>query len=73
MIIAGCHYDNALMERFYNIIKADFYYLFMIYTRDVLYACSSDLYIQDIINQDLTVITMAYPTDNICHIVANVI
>lgn len=34
---AGCPYDNAPMERFYNTLKVEFYYLFKFRTQAVLY------------------------------------
>lgn len=39
---AGYPYDNAPMERFFNTLKVEFYYLFKFRTRDVLYACIND-------------------------------
>ena len=36
MSAAGCPYDNAPMERFYNTFKSEFYYLYKFRTRDEL-------------------------------------
>ena len=33
---AGCPYDNAVMERFYNTLKHEFYYLYMFDSNDIL-------------------------------------
>lgn len=33
---AGCPYDNAVMERFYNTLKHEFYYLYKFATNDIL-------------------------------------
>lgn len=33
---AGCPYDNAVMERFYNTLKHEFYYLYKFDSNDVL-------------------------------------
>lgn len=39
---AGVPYDNAPMERFFNTLKNDFYYLFKFRSSNVLYACIND-------------------------------
>ncbi|HKL73830.1 MAG TPA: IS3 family transposase [Clostridia bacterium] len=39
---AGCPYDNAPMERFYNTLKNEFYYLFSFNSDKVLNACIYD-------------------------------
>ena len=39
---AGCPYDNAAMERFYNTLKVEFYYLYKFRAKDVLYLCIND-------------------------------
>lgn len=33
---AGCPYDNAVMERFYNTLKHEFYYLYKFDSNDIL-------------------------------------
>ena len=33
---AGCPYDNAVMERFYNTLKHEFYYLYKFNSNDIL-------------------------------------
>lgn len=33
---AGCPYDNAAMERFYNTLKHEFYYLYKFASNDIL-------------------------------------
>ena len=39
---AGCPYDNAPMERFYNTLKNEFYYLFSFNSDKVLNSCIYD-------------------------------
>lgn len=39
---AGCPYDNAPMERFFNILKCEFYYLFNFNSDSILKACIND-------------------------------
>jgi transposase InsO family protein len=39
---AGCPYDNAPMERFYNTLKCEFYYLFNFNSDNVLKTCIND-------------------------------
>ena len=46
---AGCPYDNAPMERFFNTLKSEFYYLFNFNSDSILKACINDFILQDII------------------------
>jgi len=39
---AGYPYDNAPMERFYNTLKVELYYLYKFRTKDILYLCIND-------------------------------
>lgn len=39
---AGYPYDNAPMERFYNTLKVEFYYLYIFRTSKILYLCIND-------------------------------
>lgn len=39
---AGCPYDNAPMERFFNTLKCEFYYLFNFNSDSILKACIND-------------------------------
>lgn len=39
---AGCPYDNAVMERFLNTFKCEFYYLYNLNSEKVLYAGIED-------------------------------
>ena len=39
---AGVPYDNAPMERFFNTLKNDFYYLFKFRSSKILYTCIND-------------------------------
>lgn len=39
---AGCPYDNAPMERFYNTLKVEFYYLYKFRSSKILYLCIED-------------------------------